>query len=150
MKTPCLLLIFFHLFSLETFAAYPFNGVFCGRGTLRMKGQEYTGTKILEVTASDSFLHLKRSRVHLDNGSYLEGRPEQAQIVDGKIVFENTVVGTISEEEIHTHTSIDGYDIDYLVKNLGENKVSYMRTSVNGSFRMEENFPELLKSSNCR
>ncbi len=115
-----------------------------------MKGQEYTGTKILEVTASDSFLHLKRSRVHLDNGSYLEGRPEQAQIVDGKIVFENTVVGTISEEEIHTHTSIDGYDIDYLVKNLGENKVSYMRTSVNGSFRMEENFPELLKSSNCR
>jgi hypothetical protein len=135
--------------SFPAFASYPFNGTFCGKGTFTINGEGHVGTKTLEITTSEHSLELKRSRIVLEDGSYIEGRPEQAQIQDGKIIYQDQVVGTISDYEIHTVAKLNGYDIEYFVENLGPGRISYLRSSKYGSFPSEESFPELAVGTSC-
>lgn len=114
-----------------------------------MQGQAYSGIKTLDVMTTNDSLRLKGSKITLDSGGYVEGRPEQADIVNDEIIYQNAVIGTISDAEIHTAIHISGYDIEYFVRNIGVDKISYLRTSVNGSFSTEENFPEMILSATC-
>ncbi len=144
-----LLFPFFFFLPLSVLAQYPFNGTYCGKGTVNLNGKAQSGIKILEVATSSNTLRLIRSKVILDNGGYIDGRPEEAQILDGQIIYNGTKVGTISWEELYTKANIAGFDIEYTVRNLGPERISYSRISTNASnnFYMSEGFTELTKNS---
>lgn len=143
------LALFLFAVPFSSFANYPFNGTYCGKGTVNIDGKIHSGLKVVEVKTTFDSLRLIRSKVILDSGGYIEGRPEVAQIIEGKILFDGHFVGTISSKEIHTKTNISGYEIEYIIRNIGLDRISYFRTSknVSNNFYSIYDFGDLSKGS---
>ncbi|MGZ3697697.1 MAG: hypothetical protein ACXWPM_12370 [Bdellovibrionota bacterium] len=147
MKSSFLFLLL--LISPSALAAAPFQGTFCGRGTVVITQdgdvQKLAGVKTLSLSLTENSLDLLTDKVNFDDGGTLTGRSEHSEVSNGQILYQGKSVGTVSDTEIHVDAVIAGYRIQYAIHSLGEGKISYERTSENAGagVRVESAFDEL-------
>lgn len=124
------------LINFNAFASSPFNGTFCGDGTELIKyggfERKRKGERILTVETTEKKLHLKYNKFFYDRGRIID-RPEIADIVDGRIVYNGNDVGSITRNKIEVSLVLQGHQIDYTIRLVSENEISYMREERNTS-----------------
>ena len=142
------------LIPIAAFAQSPFNGTFCGNGTLTMRinghTQTFQGTKVLTLLTTDTSLESRYDRIYFKDASWMQGQLISDQIENQKVLINGQDVGSISADLISTSVTVSGLQVNTRVQILETGKISFSRrTSGSAGLLLGEEFSQLASGPTC-